>query len=246
MSGQVSAQMTGVRLMTWAARGATAAALALAGAGALLWLAQRPWFDLRRIEVSGDLRHVSRAAIRSAIAGRLAGNFFTMRLDDARRAFESVPWVAAVSVRRVWPNRLGVELTEHRALGTWSDGRLLSDAGVLFVANPAEAELDGPQIEFSGPERFAADAARRYRQFAAMLAPVQIRIAGLEVSERASWALRADPVRRIELGRDEPAGELQRRLAAIVAGYPLVAAQLNGAPSRVDARYPNGFAAATP
>ncbi|HEX7156564.1 MAG TPA: FtsQ-type POTRA domain-containing protein, partial [Burkholderiaceae bacterium] len=94
--------MNGVRLMTWAARGAAAAAVALAGAGALLWVAQRPWFDLRRIEVSGDLRHVSRAAIRSAIAGRLAGNFFTMRLDDARRAFESVPWVAAVSVRRVW------------------------------------------------------------------------------------------------------------------------------------------------
>ncbi len=221
-----------------------ASAVLLAAAGGCAWFAQRPWFDFRRVEVRGELHHVSRAAIRAAVAGRLAGNFFTMRLDETRRAFESVPWVAAAAVRRVWPDRLQVTLTEHRVVGSWSDGRLLSDAGVLFIANAAEAELDGPQVDFAGPPEYAPEVARRLPVFRGVLAPLQLPLAGVEVSERASWALRAGAVQRLDLGRDEPPGTVDARLAAIAAAWPQVAAQMNGTPSRIDARYPNGFAAA--
>lgn len=239
--------MNGVRAMQWAARALFAAALALAAAGAAFWLAQRPWFDLQRIEVRGDLRHVSRAAVRAAVAGRLRGNFFTIRLDEAQRVFESVPWVAAASVRRAWPDRLVVTLSEHRALGVWSDGRILSDRGRLFVANVAEAELDGPLPEFDGPPEFAMEAARRFHEFSALLAPLGLAIDAVRISERAAWSLEtsagaaAGP--RFELGRDDPPGRLAQRIAAIVARYPLVVATLSGPPARIDARYPNGFAA---
>lgn len=240
--------MNGVRAIEWGARALLAAALALAAIGSALALAQRPWFDLRRIEVRGDLRHVSSAAIRAAVAGRLRGNFFTIRLEEAQRLFETVPWVAAASVRRAWPDRLIVTLTEHRALGVWSDGRILSDQGRLFVANVAEAELYGPLPQFDGPAEFAAEAARRFYEFAALLAPLALTIDAVHISERAAWALEtsagAVPGPRLELGRDDPPGLLAQRLAAIVAHYPLVAARLSGAPARIDARYPNGFAAA--
>jgi cell division protein FtsQ len=236
--------VNGLQVMRWV----TAAMLA---ASALLWLAvvalkvaQSRRFDFRRIEVTGDVRHISRGAVRAAVSGRLAGNYFTIRLDQARRAFETLPWVAQVSVRRIWPNRLRVTLTEHRALGEWSDGRLVSDAGVLFVANPAEAEADGPLVSFAGPPGFAAEAVSRFQQFGAMLAPLQLRIAGMRISDRASWSLTTRPAADIELGRDDPPGRLQQRLATIVTAYPAVTARLEGAATRIDARYSNGFAAA--
>jgi cell division protein FtsQ len=144
--------------------------------GAAYWLAQRPYFSLRAIEVHGDLQHVTSASVRAAVAGRLKGNYFTMRLDETRRVLERVPWVAHASVRRVWPNRLLVTLVEHRALGVWDDGRLLSDVGELFVANPAEAEIHGALPAFEGPEAAARDAARRYYEFAALLAPLGMKI----------------------------------------------------------------------
>jgi cell division protein FtsQ len=235
--------------MELAARTCIGLALLVAAGTAVAWVAQRPAFDFRRVEVrgsDGQLQHVSQAALRTAVAGRLAGNFFTMRLDEARRVFETVPWVAGASVRRVWPNRLVVTLTEHRALGVWSDGRVLSDQGRLFVANVAEAEVYGPLIEFDGPPQFAAEAARRFYEFAAVLVPLSIEIERVAVSERASWSLRSSGGQRIELGRDDPPGRLQERLALIDASYPLLLAKFGGAPSRIDARYPNGIAAATP
>lgn len=242
--------MNTVRLMNGlAALFATFAGLVVLG-GVAYWLAQRPYFALRGIEVHGDLQHVTSASVRAAVAGRLKGNYFTMQLDETRRLLEGVPWVAHASVRRVWPNRLQVMLVEHRALGVWDDGRLLSDAGELFIANPAEAEIHGALPVFEGPEAVARDAARRYYEFAALLAPLGMKIASVDVSERRSWALQVagaeGDATRLELGRDSDSMTLQDRLAQIVAAYPMVAARVGGTPQSIDARYSNGLAASLP
>jgi cell division protein FtsQ len=227
----------------------------LLGAAALFRLAQQPKFQLKRVEVRGDLRHVTATSVRTALAGRLRGNYFTMRLEDTRRMFETVPWVAAASVRRVWPDGLLVTLTEHRALGVWGDGRLLSDRGELFVANPDEAEVYGQLPEFSGPVSAAKDAARRYYELSAQFSPLALHIAGIGISDRRAWSLRLAPDRpedskqannlHIELGRDRAELPLAERVAQVIAAYPLIVAQMGGVPMRIDARYPNGLAASS-
>ncbi|MEP6608823.1 MAG: FtsQ-type POTRA domain-containing protein [Burkholderiaceae bacterium] len=246
------------RAMNLLAALCVALALVALGAAALLRLAQLPKFQLKRIDVRGDLRHVTAASVRTATAGRLRGNYFTTRLEDTRRLFETVPWVAHVSVRRTWPDRLLVTLTEHRALGVWDDGRLLSDRGVLFVANPDEAEIYGALPEFSGASAAAKDAARRFYELSAQFATLSLRIDAIEISERNAWSLHLSSedrndstdarVSRVELGRDDAAGAdgtatLGQRVTQLVAAYPLVVAQLGAPPARIDARYANGLAA---
>jgi len=243
-----------VPLMNAAALLCALVAAALLLTAAARWVAQRPAFDFKRIEVrgagdpdDGELRHVTAASIRAALAGRLRGNYFTMRLDDVRRQLEAVPWVAQASVRRIWPDRLRVTLREHRALGAWADGRLLSEAGVLFVANVAEAEVFGPLPEFAGPDDAARDVANRYRDFSAQLAPLALAVDGIVVSDRRSWSVVAGAggaTTRIELGRDDAPDAVQRRMADVVVAYPLMMARVGGAPERIDARYANGIAAA--
>lgn len=239
-----------VRLMNALATLCAALAALVVVGGVLLWLAQRPAFALRGIEVRGDLQHVTSASVRTAVAGRLKGNYFTMRLDDTRRALESVPWVARASVRRVWPDRLLVTLVEHRALGVWNDGRLLSAAGELFVANPAEAEIHGALPDFEGPVAVAHEAAQRYYEFAALLAPLGMKIGTVAVTDRRSWAVAVTgpdgAATRLELGRDTGAATPVDRLARTVAAYPMVAARVGGTPQTIDARYPNGLAATPP
>lgn len=243
------APLLGTRAMNRAAALTFALAIAMIAAGSAGWLLQRPSFDLRRIEVhaaeAGGLRHVSASSVRTAVAGgRLSGNFFTMRLDEARRVFESVPWVAAVSLRRAWPDRLVVTLAEHRAIAVWDDGRLLSEGGQLFVANVAEAEVHGPLPEIDAPPRFSAEVARRLPQLAAQAATLGLTLEAIEVSDRASWTLRAVGGLAIEIGRDDPPGRLDERLALLVTHYPTMAAQAGADLLRIDARYPQGFAVA--
>ncbi|HTN47943.1 MAG TPA: FtsQ-type POTRA domain-containing protein [Burkholderiaceae bacterium] len=242
--------MNRARLMNLAAAmmfGLAAVLLVLAGAR---WIAHRPEFDFRRAEVQGELQHVTAASVRAAIAGRLKGNYFTMRLDDTRRLLETVPWVAQASVRRVWPNRLQITLREHRALGAWADGRLLSDRGELFVANVAEAEVFGPLPSFDGPDDEARQVAERYYEFAATLAPIALAVDSIDVSDRHSWSLVASgpgvAATTMALGRDDTPGAVQRRLGDVVAAYPMVVARVGGPPAQIDARYANGLAASAP
>lgn len=241
-----------------------AAALATLAAGACAWIARQPRFDLKRIDVRGELRHVTAASIRTALAGRLTGkqrNYFTLSLDDARRLFETVPWVTHASVRRVWPNRLRVTLAEYRALGVWADGRLLSDRGELFVANADEAEIYGLLPEFSGPAEAAKDAAQRYYELSAKLAGIGLRIDAIDISDRNAWALRVAPASgpaagqggemRIELGRvdattAEGKAALLQRVEQLVSAYPQIVAQAGGPPPRIDARYVNGLSVSMP
>jgi cell division protein FtsQ len=222
---------------------------------ALPRLAQQPKFQIKRVDVRGDLRHVTAASVRAALAGRLRGDYFTIRLEDTRRLFETVPWVAQASVRRVWPDRLVVIVTEHRALGVWEDGRLLSDRGELFVANPDEAEIYGQLPEFSGPFSAAKEAARQYYELSAQFAPLSLRIGAIGISDRKAWSLGLTPdvgddtkrggEIRVELGRDGAGMPLGERVAQVIAAYPLVLAQLGSPPSRIDARYARGLAVST-
>jgi cell division protein FtsQ len=228
------------------ARVFTLIAVLAAFGGALAWIAQRPYFDIRHVEVRGDLRHVDVDDVRAIFSGaaRPVGNFFTISLDDARRAFETVPWVAEAAVRRRWPDKLIVTLTEHRALGIWSDGQLVSDRGLLFAASPGEAETQNALVSFEGPPEFAPEAVRRFHEWSARLAPLSLAIAAIDVSERASWTLTTESGQRFQLGRDDPPGRIEQTVARLVATYPLVIARLGNAPARIDLRYPNGFAAA--
>lgn len=246
MKAREPTPLVSTRSLQWGARLILAVAITVLVAGTARWFVQRPWFDLRHVELRAadgeGLRHVNANTVRAATVGRLAGNFFTMSLDEARRVFESVPWVAAVSLRRAWPDRLVVTLSEHRAIAVWDDGRLLSDSGRLFIANVAEAEVYGPLPQIDAPERFSSEVARRLPAFAARAASLGLAVETVEVSERASWALRTESGLEIELGRDEPNGRLDERLARIVSHFPAMAGHLGADLLRIDARYPQALA----
>src|SRR5215204_4618125 len=111
---------TDVRVMNATAAALGALAAILVAAMAVMWLARQPFFAIRSISVDGDVSRNSVSTIRANAAPKLAGNFVTMDLRAVRRAFESVPWVRLAVVRRVWPNRLRVQLEEHRPVALWA------------------------------------------------------------------------------------------------------------------------------
>src|SRR5438128_5333128 len=127
-----------------------ACALAALVAAGLLWVSRQPAFAIRHVVVQGELKEVNPAHLQAVTREALRGNFFTLNLDAARVAYARVPWVRAVSVRRLWPDRLEVTVSEHQPLARWSawsgESGLVNTAGELFQADYA-GELPG----FAGP-----------------------------------------------------------------------------------------------
>ncbi len=216
---------------------------------ALLWAAHRPVFAVRAIRVDGDLAHNSVLTIRANAAPRLAGNFFTMDLAAGRRAFESVPWVRHAIVHRVWPNRLRVQLEEHKPAALWSasanageaSDQMVNTFGEVFEANLGDVEDDAlPTLR--GPDGSSAQMlkmiARLQREFAAMDARVET----LELSGRGSWRAELDSGAEVELGRGTE-DEVVERTKTFVATLPEVRARDAQHPLLyADLRHNDGYA----
>lgn len=212
------------------------------------WVARQPMFDLKVVEVHGTdgqpLRYVNAATVRSAALPRIRGNFFTVDLNAARVAFETVPWVQRASVRREWPNRLVVSVDEYVALGTWGEqeGRLISVDGIVFSANLDEAEEDGKLPALDGPNDSAREVAQRLIDLREWLAPLQLAPRALSLSGRYAWTAQLDNGIELYLGRAHDRDALKTKIDRLASVYPQLAAALPGRIEALDMRYPNGLA----
>ncbi len=211
------------------------ASLALVLFGVLHYIVHLPAFALRGVRLEAMPQRVPLAMIEEAVHRDLRGNFFTVDLNLARHAFEKLPWVREVSVRRYFPWQLNVALEEHVALAHWNGSQLVNTFGEVFVADLQKGES---LPEFVGPEGAAAEVAQRYRRFGDMLAPLQQQIAQISLSPRGAWHLRLNNGMEVELGREQ----VEERLAQFVAAYPASVAALKQPVRYVDLRYRNGFA----
>lgn len=233
-----------VRLMN-AVAGLLFAALALGLAWAgLQWLARWPGFAIRSIHVEGELQRIGAESLRSGAAPRLAGNFFSADLGAARQAFESVPWVRHATVRRVWPDRLVVQIEEHRAAALWqggeADDRLVNRQGEVFSANVGDVE-DEALPTFAGPEGQAAAMLAMHRRLVPLLRARDMDIEQLLLSTRGSWRVLLDSGATLELGRgseDEVAARTQR----FVRTLPQVHERWRAPLEYADLRHADGYA----
>jgi cell division protein FtsQ len=102
-----------------------------------------PFFPLKQVVVVSALEQVTSIQIEYAAKSSLSGNFFTVDPDSVRSAFEKLPWVRKVSVRRRWPDGLELAIEEHVAAARWqnreNEARLVNTRGEVFAASlPAE------------------------------------------------------------------------------------------------------------
>lgn len=233
-----------VRLLNASASVLFGLALALFAALLLLWLSRQPVFAIRAIRVEGDLARNSVSTIRANALPQLAGNFFTLDLVRGQRAFESVPWVRHAIVRRVWPNRLAVQLQEHKAAALWTleDGsdKLVNTEGEVFETNLGDVEDDGlPAL--AGPDGSSAQVLAMYRRLLPVFRHGGMEMDGLTLSGRGSWRAEFDSGAEVELGRGSDE-ELQARAERFLGTLPQVIARYQRPLVYADLRHNEGYA----
>lgn len=189
-------------------------------------------FAIREIDVVGDITHVTHKQIQTIVFNELKGTLFTVDLGGAQAAFEKLPWVRRVGVRRRWPNRLEVAVEEHRELARWGNSALVNHYGEVF-----EGASNNRLPVFEGPDGSCTEVTRNYMQFNEALGRIGRHVETVHVSERRAWRLRLDDGTVIELGRHG----VIARLGTYVAAYGRSVARLKSRARYIDLRYANGF-----
>lgn len=214
-----------------------AAAALIAIYSVLHFAVHLPVFPLREVRMNNPAQHVTTEQIEAIVRSEIEGNFFTVNLPRLRVAFERLPWVRKVDLRRQWPDRLEVALEEHVPLARWGADALVNTHGEVFTA-----AYDGKLLSFVGARESMKEITIQYEFFRRNLAAVGLLPVQIQVSPRRAWQVRADNGLMIELGRED----IEPRLERFVGAYARTIGRLNRRIDHVDLRYSNGFAVRIP
>lgn len=254
MNAAVATLPSDVRLMNAVSALLFAVLLGTAAWAAMRWVVRLPVFNVRAIQVEGDVSRNSVASLRANALPRLTGSFLSMNLKEGRAAFEAVPWVRRAQLRRVWPMRLRVRLEEHRPAAYWearADGAdaateataeraLVNSFGEVFQANLGDVEDEDLPV-LAGPAGEAASLLQMWRSLNPAAEKLGENIDRLDLSGRGSWRATLGSGAVIELGRGSPA-EVAERFGQFARSITQVTAQYRSPLLSADLRHADGFA----
>lgn len=199
-------------------------------------------FAIREVTVSGVAPRVDPAEVLGAVRALGPRSWFSVDLAEVRNAVEQVPWVHDAGVRRKWPRKLVVTVSEAEPAARWNDVAWLSDEGEFLVVPDGYGERVLPRLH--GP----VGSQRRVLEMHARIAPLvdeRFSIARFGRDARGVWSMRlasraapAEPL-AVTIGRRDAEARVRRLMRVLASGLGPASARLE----RVDLRYPNGFAA---
>jgi cell division septal protein FtsQ len=110
------------------------------------YLLEAPMFQVREVEVEG-YRKIPKQALLSLVPMEEMENLFTVRLKRIAKRFESHPWVEHVRVRKVFPDKICIQVEERKpiAILQLDEHYYIDSQGVIFSA---AGEGDGYDYPF--------------------------------------------------------------------------------------------------
>ncbi len=189
---------------------------------------------IRVIEVKGELHQHSSQLLQQTLTARLHGGLLTVDLIDLKAAAEELSWVGRASLRRVWPDRLQVQVEEYRPLARWNDDCLVTADGIVFQQGGGTVPAGLPQLR--AEDQRSVEVVTAYQKWQPALQQINHVIAVLAVDSRGDWQLELAKGTRLRLGTEA----VEERLARFIASAPQLEAA--GQALKVDLRYRNGFA----
>ncbi|EIQ96741.1 cell division protein FtsQ, partial [Yersinia pestis PY-03] len=200
------------------------------------WMKDANRLPLSKLVVTGERHYTTNDDIRQAILALGApGTFMTQDVNIIQQQIERLPWIQQASVRKQWPDELKIHLVEYVPFARWNDLHMIDEQGRSFSV---PSERMGKQVLplLYGPEGSERDVLEGYRAINKVLAANKYQLKMVAMSARHSWQLALDNDVRLELGRSDRMGRLQR----FIELYPMLQQQPDKRVSYIDLRYDTG------
>ncbi len=193
---------------------------------------------IRQVSVNGDFRFIDRARIEASMLPHLGTGFFMVNLAQIQEELRRLPLVHDVTVRRAWPDRLLVYITEQvPVLRFGTDGYLNPYAEVFRP----EAPLPGVEIPMVyGPPGSEAKLLSSFDTFTEILEPTGLRISSLVLDGKHACRMTLSNGIEVLFGRRD----VDKKLRLLARLLEQQWADERERVARIDMRYSNGVSVA--
>ncbi len=231
------------------------------------WLNQPGNFPFKKLALVTQLDNQNSQTLQSVTINALNGGFFSLNVDRLRiQLLEQLPWIKSVSVRKIWPDKLLLDIVEHKPIARWlsvdlmdtlsseiqnSNSQLLSRDGIIFdpsLTSKQEKKLT-QMILLTGSASNIKKILTQCIQFSKKLQLLDLGMKQCGMNKRRSWQLNVfiksvnsqelfDNNIEIKLGKENVMQHFERFSRAFSGQLKNYMISI----IMVDLRYSNGFA----
>ena len=214
------------------------------------WFFSQPNFHLKYLilNISSDnVQHVKPKELKKLVIMELNGTALTTDLGPIYKSVLSHPWIKEATVRRIWPNKILVNLVEHNIIGVWSDGRFVTQAGKLLQFDKLQSESINKEkncflLKLDGPNETVTAVLDRARMISKKASKVGLQTTGVQLTSQYDWRVFFSNGMKMELGGENLETPLEKRLDNFFNSIAWVRKKIKKDLISVDLRYAQGFA----
>lgn len=191
-----------------------------------------------RVAVTGQFRYVDRQQIAEQVQPLLQQGFVRLDLQAIREELKTRSWVFDVTVSRVWPDEISINVVEQQPIARWANIGYLNHRGKLFTPQTMQ-DIGGLPL-LSGPKERTEQVMANFQQLGAALQQQGLTLRALSLDEQGSWTAVLDNQTQIILG----SAQVMEKMRRFVKTYQAVLSQQFDRIERIDMRYHNGLSVA--
>ena len=218
---------------------------------------------INSLYVTGNIANMDRQDLKQTVKNQVNAGFFAVNVNQIKIAVQKLDWVQSVSVRRVWPDSLHLEITEHIPVARWRDEYFVNQRGALFLAEDLRGKSRGDSSAkstdasndnhivasdlsslpiISGPKDLFSQIFLHYMEIKSVVDEGELEIVKLVVDARRSMRVTLSNGIVLLLGRVAEESYDYQELARFVNAYNITLARRAMDIKEIDLRYTNGFA----
>ena len=163
--------------------------------------------------------------------GELKG-FWAQDVKQIREQLETIPWVKGAVVRKVWPNRLSIWLSEYQPVAIWNKTEFVTKDGIVFQL-PMDKLKEKVFPYLGGPDYQNLKVLEAWGQIYADFKAKNLMVKGVTIDERGAWQVTLDNDIILTLGR----GDWKPKLDRFVTIFPQIEVPEGKRINYVDLRY---------
>ncbi len=192
---------------------------------------------IRTIQLAGSFEYLDQGEVEQTLRPYIGQGFFSLDIHEMQRQLHLKAWTDSVSVRRIWPDKLRVTITEKKPVARWDGEHLLSSRAQVYAA----AADDFGHLPLVNAVNHDPDwVLRRFYRLEARFAEVEERLVAMRIDSRGAIDVELINGLEIKLGRSD----VEHKLERLISIYPEQILPRREQIDRLDLRYANGFAVA--
>lgn len=208
--------------------------LVLVIAVGIRYLMQASSFPIKHINIEGQFVYLDEQSLQALANQSIKGGFFSLNVDAIRQQMQREPWVETITVRRIWPDALAINVIEQTPIALWNGVSLLNHKGSVFT--PDINTLPNKLPSVTAPEGTEELILKELHRVKKEIQDLGIALTSIHLSERRSWKLSFNNL-EVLLGKTE----FEKRLQRFIELVPIALNENFTNISLIDLRYTNGF-----